>query len=325
MRVSVHPFVAEGDEQRGGPGAVAHRRRDGRAAEGGRAACRRRGAARAVRFRARRPRLGRRRRHAPAHQRHARALDRTHAAVGVRRAPDARRHHLGRRRRPRRAICSGVRAAEAASLDVELMREDGRILPVRLLARAVPSGKGLTVAVLNLAGEGASRARGRCGTGARFARFFQSAPFGIAILGPDGRIASANSAFCAWSSTGRAASASLPWRLCAAPPMPTRARPSRRALKRVLSGRARASRPVEITVGAQARSRHPRLHEPVRGRRRRARGGDPLRRRRHRAEGARGEVRAKPEDGGRRQARGRHRARLQQYADGDPRLLRHAA
>ena len=84
---------------------------------------------------------------------------------------------------------------EGASLDAELVREDGRIVPVRLLARPAPSGKGLTVAVLNLTGEATGEFEGDA-TGARFARFFQSAPFGIAILGPDGLIANANIAFC---------------------------------------------------------------------------------------------------------------------------------
>jgi two-component system cell cycle sensor histidine kinase/response regulator CckA len=138
--------------------------------------------------------------------------------------------------------------AQAASLDVDLMCEDGRIVPVRLLARAVPSGKGLTVAVLNLTAESAEL-EGDAAQ-ARFARFFQSAPFGIAILGPDGRIGSANAAFSRMvldggSGTGVAAVEAL----CRA------AGPEMRAtveagLKRALSGRASLA-PIEITVGAK--------------------------------------------------------------------------
>jgi two-component system, cell cycle sensor histidine kinase and response regulator CckA len=138
--------------------------------------------------------------------------------------------------------------AQAASLDVDLVCEDGRILPVRLLARAVPSGKGLTVAVLNLTGETGPELEGDAAQ-ARFARFFQSAPFGIAILGPDGRIGSANAAFSRMvldgaSGVGVAAVEAL----CraAGPEMRTAVEAG---LKRALSGRASIA-PVEITVGA---------------------------------------------------------------------------
>ncbi len=138
---------------------------------------------------------------------------------------------------------------QAASLDADLMREDGRIMPVRLLARAVPSGKGLTIAVLDLTGEGAAELEGDA-TGARFARFFQSAPFGIAILGPDGHIGSANTAFCKMvlegaNGVGLAAADAL----CraAAPEVRTQVETG---LKRVLSGRAGLA-PIEITVGAK--------------------------------------------------------------------------
>ena len=136
-----------------------------------------------------------------------------------------------------------------ASLDVDLVREDGRILPVRLLARTVPSGKGLTVAVLNLAGEEPAEIEGEAAN-ARFARFFQSAPFGIAILGPDGRIASANAAFSRMilegaSGIGIAAAEAL----CRAAEPEVRTAVEA-ALERALSGRASAD-PVEITVGAK--------------------------------------------------------------------------
>ena len=60
---------------------------------------------------------------------------------------------------PRLRASPAAPTSRSASLDVDLVREDGRILPARLLARAVPSGKGLTLAVVNLAGEGAGRVR----------------------------------------------------------------------------------------------------------------------------------------------------------------------
>jgi two-component system, cell cycle sensor histidine kinase and response regulator CckA len=143
----------------------------------------------------------------------------------------------------------GRAGAQGASLDIELLREDGRIVPVRLLARPVPSGKGLTLAVLNLAGDGTAEFEGDA-SGARFARFFQSAPFGIAILDPDGHIASANTAFCRMvldgaGGVGVAAAEAL----CRSVEKDTRGEVET-GLKRVLSGRASPG-PVEITVGAR--------------------------------------------------------------------------
>ncbi len=140
-------------------------------------------------------------------------------------------------------------ATQAASLDVELLREDGRIVPARLFARTVPSGNGLTLAVLNLAGENPAEFEADAG-GARFARFFQSAPFGIAILGPDGRIANANSAFCklVLDGAGGIGIAAVE-ALCRSAEAATRTAVEA-GLKRVLSGRA-SHEPVEIPVGAR--------------------------------------------------------------------------
>jgi two-component system cell cycle sensor histidine kinase/response regulator CckA len=143
----------------------------------------------------------------------------------------------------------GRAGAQDAPLDVDLVCEDGRILPVRLLARAVPSGQGLTVAVINLAGEASAELDGDAAQ-ARFARFFQSAPFGIAILGTDGRIASANSAFSRMVLDGATGIG-----VAAVEALCRTAEPDKRAaveagLKRALSGRASIA-PVEITVGAK--------------------------------------------------------------------------
>ena len=134
------------------------------------------------------------RRHAAARQRDAGALDRPHAQSGARSAPDAPDIASGEGAGLVSRL-TGSANEQSATLDVDLTREDGRVMPARLLARAVPSGKGLTVAVVDLAGEGAAEFESD-EAGARFARFFQSAPFGIAMLGSDGRIVSANSAFC---------------------------------------------------------------------------------------------------------------------------------
>jgi two-component system cell cycle sensor histidine kinase/response regulator CckA len=122
-------------------------------------------------------------------------------------------------------------------------------MPARLLARAVPSGKGLTVAVVDLAGEGAAEFEDDA-SGARFARFFQSAPFGIAMLGSDGRIVSANSAFCRMLLDGAAGTG-----IAAADALGRAADAETRnavdeALKRVISGRVHTV-PIEIAAGAK--------------------------------------------------------------------------
>ena len=144
---------------------------------------------------------------------------------------------------------SGGANEQSATLDVDLTREDGRIMPARLLARALPSGKGLTIAVVDLAGERAAEFESD-ELGARFARFFQSAPFGIAMLGSDGRIVSANSAFCRMVLDGAAGTG-----ISAADALGRAADPETRTavedgLKRVISGRVHNA-PIEITAGAK--------------------------------------------------------------------------
>ena len=86
------------------------------------------------------------------------------------------------------------------SIDLDLPREDGRVVPLTLYAE--PAGAGFTITALN------RTLRGLSGGGAsneiRLSHFFQSAPFGIATLDPVGRIASANAAFMRMMTDGRA-------------------------------------------------------------------------------------------------------------------------
>ena len=138
---------------------------------------------------------------------------------------------------------------EAATLDVDLVREDGRIVPVRLFAKILPAGKGMTIAVLSLAEERATAFEGDA-SAARFARFFQSAPFGIATLGPDGRIASANAAFSRMVPDGAPDTGITALEALCRSAEPETKTAVEAGLKRVLSGRANVA-PVEITVGAK--------------------------------------------------------------------------
>ena len=135
------------------------------------------------------------------------------------------------------------------TLDADLTRDDGRVMPVQLIVRRAPSGQGLTIAVVDLADEAAAEFQGDV-SGARFARFFQSAPFGIAMLGSDGRIVSANSAFCRMVLDGAAGTGTS-----ASDALGRAADPATKAsvdegLKQVISGRP-YNVPIDITSGAK--------------------------------------------------------------------------
>ncbi len=86
--------------------------------------------------------------------------------------------------------------AAASGLDLDIKRADGRLKPVRLVpslhGEAGPDER-LVLAVLDRAE--AEEATPSAGLDVRFARFFQSAPFGIATVSAEGVIASANAGF----------------------------------------------------------------------------------------------------------------------------------
>ncbi len=83
-------------------------------------------------------------------------------------------------------------ATGVQSIDLDVTARDGRLLAMRFVVQRDAQG-GLNMGVLNRETGAALTAEETAE--ARFARLFQSAPFGIAAVGPDGRIASANSAF----------------------------------------------------------------------------------------------------------------------------------
>lgn len=147
-----------------------------------------------------------------------------------------------------RLTANSAAAQEPRPLDIDLVREDGHLMPVRLVARAAPDNECLTIAAVNLAGEGAAEFEDEAAAGARFARFFRSAPFGIAMIGSDGRIVSANSAFCRMVLDGAAATGTLALdALTRATNAETRTAVDE-GLKRVISGRI-YNTPVEISAG----------------------------------------------------------------------------
>ena len=91
------------------------------------------------------------------------------------------------------------------AIDLDLAREDGRIVPLTLYAE--PAGAGFTLTALNRALSGLGERKGS--SEIRFSHFFQSAPFGIATLDRAGRLASANAAFLRMLPEGRPANGAL--------------------------------------------------------------------------------------------------------------------
>ena len=88
---------------------------------------------------------------------------------------------------------------EPVRLELDLVHEDGRGLPVEVVARVGEAGTepGEITAVVLPRALPAAGETDSAGAEQRFARLFQSAPFGIATLGDDGRILGSNAAFAA--------------------------------------------------------------------------------------------------------------------------------
>ena len=146
------------------------------------------------------------------------------------------------------ASLSNEADVERRSLDLDLTRSDGRIAPLTLFVEpsaALGNGSFTIMATLR-------SARGAGGGGAhqeiRFSQFFQSAPFGIATLDAEGRIASCNTAFMRMVLDGRPAHDIL-----ATSALCRNAEPDERTridagLAEVLTGRGNVQ-PIEITGG----------------------------------------------------------------------------
>jgi two-component system cell cycle sensor histidine kinase/response regulator CckA len=132
----------------------------------------------------------------------------------------------------------------AASIDLDVTCDDGRVLPMRFVARRTRDG--LLIAASSREKEGSGDLSGApADTGA--ARFFQSAPFGIATVAADGRIANANAAFARIVSENGSNFAGLATdALCRTSEVQARA-DFDAALRNALLGRA--GPPVELAIG----------------------------------------------------------------------------
>lgn len=132
-------------------------------------------------------------------------------------------------------------------IDLDLVREDGRSWPGTLLVMPRAGGAGFVAAVLERLPDEESGARGRPAE-VRFSRFFQSAPFGIATVTADGKIASANAAFARLLLDGKAGRADVALDVLTRNVDPERRVEVEAALNDALSGKANIQ-PLEITVG----------------------------------------------------------------------------
>jgi two-component system cell cycle sensor histidine kinase/response regulator CckA len=132
-------------------------------------------------------------------------------------------------------------------VDLDVAIDKGSRVPMRFFARRDPQG-GLLVAAFR---REASAAEGEAGAAEiRFARFFQTAPFGIATIGPDGTLMSTNAAFARMIPDGSAAIGSLAAPvLCRFADADTLATVET-ALKQAIAG-TMATTPIDITVGPQ--------------------------------------------------------------------------
>ncbi len=139
---------------------------------------------------------------------------------------------------------------ERRTIDLDLTRADGRIAPLTLFVEPLTAGfdvasGGYSVTAIQRGARGSiSGAHHEI----RFSQFFQSAPFGIATLDAEGRIASCNTAFMRMVLDGRPAHDIL-----ATSALCRNAEPDERTridagLAEVLTGRGNVA-PIEITGG----------------------------------------------------------------------------
>ena len=138
-----------------------------------------------------------------------------------------------------------------ASLDLDLKRADGTLLYARVSCEQADGGDGVMQIAVTDRSSDSLNAKSP-GEGASLARFFRSAPFGIATVGPDGRIVSANAAFARMVQGGAADLRKTPvTQLLSRAALPELRAQVDQSLNQVLSGRANVA-PVEITVGEKA-------------------------------------------------------------------------
>ena len=139
--------------------------------------------------------------------------------------------------------------AASRLLELDLIRQDGRLLPVHVVA-AGGEEQGQLLLAISSREVPAETGRDDVAAEIRFARFFQSAPFGIATLGTDGRIVSANAAFARMIVDGSSGISEPAVDVLARTASPDIRAAVEGAIAQALAGKANVAQ-VEIAVGAK--------------------------------------------------------------------------
>ncbi|NJO32892.1 MAG: PAS domain-containing protein [Rhodospirillales bacterium] len=144
-------------------------------------------------------------------------------------------------------IRAAARTGRITRLNLDLLREDGRVFPAHLVCRG--HGQRGVVSVLVLDQSDVQSEKSRNSAEMQLKRLFESAPFGIATIGGDGGITSSNAAFMRmFLGEGRDAPANV---IDLVPEADERvAAELSKALLRAYSGRMGAT-PVEVFLGPQ--------------------------------------------------------------------------
>ena len=127
-------------------------------------------------------------------------------------------------------------------IDLDMIREDGRSLPMHLVCRSSKDGDastGLVIGCVNNETESPELS---------LSRFFQSAPFGIATVAADGTITKANTAFSRMILDGTTGAGENILDTLAPRSAATARQQVEAGLKEVLAGRGNIA-PIEISVG----------------------------------------------------------------------------
>ncbi len=141
---------------------------------------------------------------------------------------------------------AGVQEAEKRAVDLDLTRQDGRMVPLTLLVEPLmtdPPG-GFTVTAINRLAAGLMGGQ----EDVRLSQFFQAAPFGIATLDSAGRIAKCNAAFMRMVLDGKPAQDVSAIEALGRTAEDEERHNLQAGLEQALSGRGNIA-PVEITAG----------------------------------------------------------------------------
>lgn len=146
-------------------------------------------------------------------------------------------------------LTAARRGVESLAIDLDLVREDGRSLPMHLVCRGNDTDdgeNGLVMGCLNRETEISGADDGTAEL--RLSRFFQSAPFGIATVASDGTITNVNTAFARMILDGTSGAGESILDVLTPHAEPSTRQQVDTSLRQVLAGQGNVA-PIEITVG----------------------------------------------------------------------------